>query len=217
MSTLSPRLSLKRPDDTDPFLTQDFVDNYNKLDQAPGVHICTSTTRPSWGAAQAGRTVFLTDWKCFQWWDGSAYQAERAATGLYSGGAVFDATLSKNTVTVYNLINFTTPRSCSVAVMMNMTLSCDSRFSQVIYGRIVFDGGDTLLGNYSDALRFTGNSNDTSVDAAHTFTMLGLVNVSAGAHTLGGKVTVGGYNTSVKLHGMKTIAVLGIHASNQIL
>jgi hypothetical protein len=88
MSSLTPRLSLKRPDDTDPFLTQDFVDNYNKLDAAPGVHICTSTTRPSWSGAQAGRAIFLTDWKCFQWWSGSSWQDERAATGLFAGGAI---------------------------------------------------------------------------------------------------------------------------------
>ena len=217
MSTLTTRLGLKRPDDTDPFQTQDFVDNYNLLDAAPGVHVCTSATRPSWSAAQAGRTVFLTDWKCFQYWDGSAWQNERAAAGMFSGGAVFDATMSKNAVSTYNLVNFTTPRSCSLAVMMNVTASCDSRFSQSVYGRIVFDGGDTLLGGYSDVMRFTGNADDTSSDAIMTMTMLGLVNVSAGAHTLGGKITIGTYNSSIILRGMKTVAVLGVHASNQIL
>ena len=217
MSTLTPRYGLKRPDDTDPFLTQDFVDNYNKLDAAPGAHICTSTTRPTWGSAQAGRTVFLTDYKCFQYWDGSAWQNERAATGLFAGGAVFDATLSKNAVVTYNLLNFTTPRPASVAVFMSMTVSCDARFVQDVYGRIVYDGGDVLLGNYSDAMRFAGKSDDTSADTKNTMTMLGVVNVSAGAHTLGGKLTIGTHNTSVILRGMKTIAVLGVYASNQVL
>lgn len=217
MSTLSPRMSLKRPDDTDPFLTQDFVDNWNKIDAAPGVHICTSTTRPSWGVNQTGRTVFLTDWKCFQYWSGSAWLNERAATGLFAGGAVFDATLSKNAVVTYNLVNFTTPRPASLAIAMSMTVSCDSRFTQDVYGRIVYDGGDTLLGAYSDAMRFTGRSDDSSADMKMTMTMLGVVNVSAGAHTLGGKLTIGQYNTSVILRGMKTVAVLGIYASNQVL
>jgi hypothetical protein len=217
MSTLSPRMGLKRPDDSDPFLSQDFVDNWNKIDAAPGVHICTSGTRPSWGSAQAGRTVFLTDYKAFQWWDGSAWQNERAATGLFAGGAVFDATLSKNAVVTYNLVNFTTPRPCSLAIAMSMTVSCDARFVQDVYGRIVYDGGDILLGAYSDAMRFAGKSDDTSADTKNTMTMLGVVNVSAGAHTLGGKVTVGTHNTSVILRGMKTISVLGVYASNQIL
>lgn len=217
MSTLSPRMSLKRPDGTDPFLTQDFVDNWNKIDAAPGVHICTSTTKPSWSSAQAGRTIFMTDWKCFQYWDGSAWQNERAATGLFGGGAIFNATLGKNATATYNLITFTTPRTCSLAVMMNMTVSCDSRYTQDVYGAVVYDGSETLLGAYSDALRFTGNSADTSADMKLTLPMLAIVNVSAGSHTLGGKITTGSYNTSVILRGMKTVAVLGVYASNQIL
>lgn len=217
MSTLTPRMNLKRPDGSDPFLTQDFVDNYNKMDAAPGVHICTSSTKPSWGAAQAGRTIFLTDYKCFQWWDGSAWQSERAAPGMFAGGALFETNLSKNASVVYNLLNFTTPRPCQLAVWMNMTFGCDSRFSQSIFGRIVFDGGDTLLGGYSDSLRFTGNSSDTSSDAYLTLSLLGMVSVSAGAHTLGGKVTVGSYNTSIILRGMKTVASLAIYSSSQIL
>lgn len=217
MSTLSPRLNLKRPDDSDPFLTQDFVDNYNKLDAAPGAHICTSTTRPSWGSSQAGRTIFVTDWKCFQFWDGSAWQDERAAAGLFAGGAIFDATLSKDATAIYTLINFTTPRPATIAVMMNMTVGCDARFTQTIFGRVVLDGGDLLLGGYSDAMRFTGNSGDAAATTQMTLPMIAIANVSAGAHTLGGKITVGSYNTSVVLRGMKTVAVLGTYASNQIL
>lgn len=217
MSTLTPRLGLKRPDGSDPFLAQDFVDNYDKLDAAPGVHICTSTTKPNWGSAQAGRVAFLTDYKAFQWWDGSAWQSERSASGMFAGGALFDATLSKNASVVYNLLNFTTPRPCQLAVWLNMTLACDSRFSQSVFGRIVFDGGDTLLGGYSDSLRFTGNSGDTSSDAYLTMTLLGMVSVSAGSHTIGGKVTLGAYNTSVILRGMKTVASLAIYSSSQVL
>lgn len=217
MSTLTPRMSLKRPDDTDPFLTTDFVSNYNILDAAPGAHICTSTTRPSWGSAQAGRTVFLTDYKCFQYWDGSAWQNERGAAGMFAGGSIFNATISKNTSVTYNLLTISTPRPCTLAIFMNATISCDSRFNQDVYGRIVFDGGDVLLGAYSDALRFTGNSADTSADMKLTMTMLGTVTASAGSHTIGGKITTGTYNTSVVLRGMKTIGMLGIYASNQIL
>lgn len=217
MSTLTPRVGYKRPDDTDPFLTQDFVDNLNKADAIPGPYICTSGTRPAWGAAQAGRTIFLTDYKQFQYWDGSAWQNERGAAGMFAGGAIFDATLSKNAVATYNLVNFTTPRPCTLAVMTSMTISCDSRFNQDVFGRIVYDGGDTLLGGYADAIRFTGNSADTSADAKTTVTMLGVVTVSAGAHVLGAKLTIGTYNTSVILRGMKTIGVMGVYASNQIL
>src|SRR5690606_6648465 len=217
MSTLTPRLGLKRPDGTDPLLTQDFVDNHNKPDAAPGVHVCTSSTRPSWGAAQAGRTIFLTDYKCFQWWDGSAWQFERAAAGMFAGGALFEATLSKNAVVTYNLLNFTTPRPCNLAVWLNMTFGCDSRLSQSIFGPIVCDGGGSLRGGYSHSLRSTGHSADTRANAYMTMTLLGMVSVSAGSHTLGGKVTVGAYNTSVILRGMKVVASMATYASNQIL
>lgn len=217
MSTLSPRLGLKRPDDTDPFLTADFVANYNILDASPGAFICTSSTRPSWGSAQAGRVIFMTDYKSFQWWDGTSWQNERAATGLYAGGAIFNATLSKNSTTTYNIITLTTPRPVSLAIFMNATVSCDSQHTQYFSGRIVFDGGDILLGNYSDAIRFVGDSANPSADAQMTLPMMAQVNLSAGSHTVGGKIIVGGYNTSVTLRGIKSIAVLGIYASNQIL
>src|SRR5690606_36294308 len=106
---------------------------------------------------------------------------------MFAGGELFEATMSKNAVVTYNLLNFTTPRPCNLAVWLNMTFGCDSRFSQSIFGRIVYDGGDSLLGGYSDSLRFTGNSADTSANAYMTMTPLGMVSVSAGSHTLGGK------------------------------
>lgn len=217
MSTLSPRLGLKRPDDTDPFLTADFVNNYNILDASPGVFICTSSTRPAWGSAQAGRVIFMTDYKCFQYWDGTTWQNERAATGLYAGGAIFNATLSKNSTTTYNIITLTTPRPATLMILMNATVSCDSQHTQYFSGRIVFDGGDLLLGNYSDAIRFVGDSSNPSADAQMTLPMMAIVNVSAGSHTVGGKIIVGGYNTSLTLRGIKSTAVLGVYASNQIL
>lgn len=217
MSTLSPRMALKLPDGTDPFLTQDFVDNLNKIDAAPGAHICTSTTKPSWGASQAGRTIFMTDWKCFQYWDGSAWQNERAAAGMFAGGSLFNSTLGKNASVTHNLLNITSPRTCSLAIMMSVTVSCDSRQTQDVYGSIVFDGSIIQLGSYTDALRFTGNSADTSADMKLTMTMLGLVSITAGAHTLGGRISTGSYNTSIVVRGMKTIGILGVYASNQIL
>ncbi len=217
MSTLTPRLSLKRPDGSDPFLTQDFVDNYNKLDAAPGAHICTAATRPSWGAAQAGRTIFITDWKCLQYWDGTAWKDERAATGLFAGGATLDATLAKDATATYTLINFTTPRPAYVSITMNMTVNCDPRFTQVITGRIVLDGGDVILGGYPDAMRMTGNPADAAGSTPNTLTMIAVVSVAAGSHSLGGKITVGSYNTSVVLRGMKTVATLGIYSGDNIL
>lgn len=62
MSSQSPHLGLKVPDGSDPFLRQDFVDNYGILDGAPGVFLCTSTTHPTtWGDNQVGRLICETD------------------------------------------------------------------------------------------------------------------------------------------------------------
>lgn len=217
MSTLSPKLQLKRPDDTDPFLTADFVANYNILDAAPGAFICTSSTRPAWGSGQAGRTIFLTDWKCFQYWDGATWQATRDATSMFAGGAIFDASLSKNSSTTYNMITLTTPRSGTLAIHMNMMFTCDARFTQSMLGRIIFDGGEIFLGGFSDGQRFVGDPGDTTAQSQGVLHCMGIANASAGTHTIGGKVVVGSYNTSITLHGIKVIATLGTYASNQIL
>lgn len=60
---LTPRLGLRRPDGTDPFLRQDFVTNYNTLDQYPGTLIVPNIgARPtSWGANQVGMSVWQQD------------------------------------------------------------------------------------------------------------------------------------------------------------
>jgi hypothetical protein len=217
MSTLSPKLGLKRPDDTDPFLTADFVSNYNILDAAPGAFICTSSTRPAWGSAQAGRTIFLTDWKCFQYWDGAAWQATRDASCMFSGAAVFSASLGKSTTTTYNMITLTTPRSGTLAMIMNFLFTADARLTQSMTCRIVLDGGDILMGGFSDAQRFVGDPGDTTAQNQGTLTCLAIGNVAAGTHTIGGKAIIGGYNTSVTLVGIKTFALLSTYSSSQIL
>jgi hypothetical protein len=217
VSTNSPRLLLKRPDGTDPFLRQDFVDNYNKIDAAPGVHICTSDTRPVWGSAQAGRMIFMTDYKQLQYWDGAAWNDERTAAPVFAGGAIFDATIGKNATPTYNIVNFTTPRPCTLAIFMNATFSCDSQHSQDVYMRCNFDNADLLLGGYSDAIRFTGNSSDTSADMKMTVPAMAVVNCAKGSHSIKAKFTIGSYNTSVILRGVKTIGMIGLYASSQSL
>lgn len=73
MPTPSPRLGLKLPTTADAFSTQDIHDNWDLLDDYPGIFICTSGTRPEWGAAQAGMRIHETntglDWR----WDGTQF------------------------------------------------------------------------------------------------------------------------------------------------
>ena len=73
MPTYTPRLGLKRPEASDSFLRQDFVDNWNILEAAPGVYPCTSATKPTWDANKAGRTIYETDTHTMRYWSGSAW------------------------------------------------------------------------------------------------------------------------------------------------
>lgn len=81
MTTPSPRMDLVVPSQADPFVTDDLAANWNKIDRAPGVYPCTSSTRPAWNAAKAGRTIFETDTGLEWWWTGGGW-ARKSAYGL---------------------------------------------------------------------------------------------------------------------------------------
>lgn len=216
MSTTTPKLGLKKPDGTDPFLRQDFADNYDKLDANPGVYICDSTTKPVWGASQAGRLIWLTDYKQLQFWDGTTWNDERTATPMFAGGAVFDATIGKNATPIYNIINFTTPRPCTLAIFMNCTVSCAGNATQDVYFRVNFDGSDQFLGAYSDTAWFAGGGDSSHLDQA-TITAMALVSCTKGSHSIKGKVVVGTFNTSVTVRGIKAIGLMGLYSSSNSL
>lgn len=62
MTTPTPRLGLKIFTTADQFKVQDWDDNANVLDGAPGLLLCTSTTHPTtWTAAQNGMLILETD------------------------------------------------------------------------------------------------------------------------------------------------------------
>lgn len=218
MATFSPKLNLKRNDGTDPFLRQDFVDNWNKIDAAPGVYVTTSDLLPTWSANQAGRLVFLTDLKQLKYWDGSAFQDERTAVPIFAAGAIFDAAIAKNSTPIYNMANITVPRPCTLAIWMNCTVSADANKTQYFSMRINFDGADVLLGGYSDAGRLIGDSSQSSsTDQSTTISALGVVTASKGAHSIKAKMSTGTYNTSLTLRGIKTIAAVGLYSASQSL
>lgn len=82
MTTPSPKLGLSLPATTDQFSTADIRSNWEKIDAAPGVHICTSTTRPSnWTAAMVGRRILETDSRLEWMWDGTQF-IRLSGTGL---------------------------------------------------------------------------------------------------------------------------------------
>lgn len=74
MTTTTNKLGLKVWTSGDAFHVQDFTDNFNALDLKPGIHVCTSTTRPTtWGANQSGMFIFETDTTLVWRWDGAAF------------------------------------------------------------------------------------------------------------------------------------------------
>lgn len=73
MPSISKRLGLVKPARTDPFVTSDIANNWQKIDDAPGAHICTSATRPSWGSGQAGRLIMETDSGLVWRWTGTTF------------------------------------------------------------------------------------------------------------------------------------------------
>lgn len=75
MPTPSPRLGLALPSQPDDFSTADLRINWEKIDAAPGTFICTSTSRPAWGANQIGREIFETNTGVKRAWTGSGWLA----------------------------------------------------------------------------------------------------------------------------------------------
>lgn len=84
MSDTSNKLGLMLPTQVDPFSTADVRSNFEKIDAAPGTHICTSSTRPSWTASQAGRKVYETDTGLEWVWDGAAFRRTHGSGLLHN-------------------------------------------------------------------------------------------------------------------------------------
>lgn len=85
----SPRLGLFLPALTDRFKTEDIKGNFDKIDAAPGTHICTSTTRPTgWGAPKAGRKIYETNTGLEWVWNGTDWDRLTGGRGILtlSGG-----------------------------------------------------------------------------------------------------------------------------------
>lgn len=113
MPTPTARLGLLKPSTADQFVTADIAANWQKIDDNPGVYLCTSSTRPAWGAAHKGREIMETD-TLLKWiWTGSTAAGgfERAApTGLLkttSGAWAVAQRTTAATVTKYAGVGYT--------------------------------------------------------------------------------------------------------------
>jgi hypothetical protein len=79
----TPHLNLTTASLSDPFVTNDYVNNWNKIDNSPGDFICTSTTRPAWGTQNIGQSIAETDTGLSWKWDGTRFNRRaRGGSGL---------------------------------------------------------------------------------------------------------------------------------------
>jgi len=81
-SSSSPRLGLALPAQVDRFSTEEVKSNWQKIDAAPGTHICTSSTRPStWGTNQDGRLILEVDTNLVWRWAAATSDWKRVSGG----------------------------------------------------------------------------------------------------------------------------------------
>jgi hypothetical protein len=218
MATFSTLLGLKLNDPTDPFLLSDFVSNWNILDAAPGAFICTSSSRPTWGSSQAGRMIFMTDYKQLSYWDGSAWQDLRDNAPVFYNGSYINTSMSAGSSPTFTVLSFTTPRACSLAVWLTATYNCSNQKNQDLYQKILYDGTDEH-GAYREQVRFSGNSSDSGATAGTNATSMAVVSsVTAGSHHLGLQVDMGShYTASVTMVGVKIMAMIATYSGSNVL
>ena len=219
MATYSTVLGLKLNDQSDPFELSDFVANWQILDSSPGIYICTSVSRPNWGAAQAGRLIFMSDLKQTSYWNGSSWQDLRDSAPVFAGGAYLNTNLSAGSSPTFNLLTFTTSRPCSLAIMMTGTYTHVDAVTQDAWQSILFDGVKQMMGGYREQIRFNGIPNDLNRTAGANATSLAMIpTVAAGQHKIGIEVDVSSnYPYVINLVGAKVMAFIALYSSGNSL
>lgn len=217
MATTSTVLGLKLNDLSDPFELSDFVGNWDILDASPGAFICTSVSRPSWGTAQAGRLIFMTDLKQLSWWSGTTWNDLRDSVPTFAGGTFLSVACNPGSSGIFNILTFTTPRPCSMAIFASATYQYPNNKTQDLYQSVTFDGTAQYMG-YREQVRMSPTGGDSGVDAGNNATSMVMIpTVTAGQHKIGLEVYVGAYNTPITLVGVKSLAMISLFASGNSL
>ncbi len=219
MATYSTILGLKLNDQSDPFQLSDFIQNWELLDASPGVFICTSTARPNWSSSQAGRMIFMTDLKQLSYWTGTAWADLRDAAPVFAGGTYINKMVNPGTSPTFNILTFTTPRPCAMAIWLSATYNWRNNQNQDGYQVVVFDGVAGFMGSFREQIRFAGNSGDSGNNTGNNIMSLQVIpSVSAGQHTIGVQPQISSnYQVAVNLVGVKIIAMMSLYASGNVL
>lgn len=219
MATYSTVQGLKLNDLSDPFQLSDFTGNWNILDRSPGAFICTSTSRPSWGTAQAGRLILMTDLKQLSYWTGTAWADLRDAAPVFAGGVFVNQVANPGASPVYNVLTFTTPRPCAMAIWLSGTYGYPNNKFQNANQAITFDGVAGFMGGYQEQIRFSGNDLDNGAEASITCVSMQIIpSVSAGQHRIGARLQVGSqYHVAINVTGYKVIGMIALYSSGNVL
>lgn len=230
MSLLTTRLGLKKPQDSDTFLVSDFDDNYDLIDSYPGVFICTSGTKPSWGASQTGQMIFCTDIRTVYEWTGSAFREPLVSPAGWVISKTLNADISPPTlaasITSYTLGTFTSSRACAALITAELEFtpptqeySCSVGFSLKLNNVNL-----TTFGGMFAQQGLTPGSVSSTSQASSPSSVMGFAtgNVSTGTNTLVMTVTVSD-NTSSGVNNFSTdvnlpaaaAAVVAINSSTQ--
>jgi hypothetical protein len=217
VATYSTVLGLKLNQLSDPFELSDFVANWDILDASPGIFICTSVSRPSWGTAQAGRLIFMTDLKQTSYWTGTAWADLRDSVPAFAGGTYLDVKCNPGSSGTFTILTLTTPRPCSMAIFASATYNYPNNKSQDLYQSVTFDGVEQYLG-YREQLRMSPTGGDTGSAAGSNAASIAMIpSLSAGQHKIGMKVQVGSYNVPITLIGVKTVAMISLYSNGNSL
>lgn len=208
MSTNTSRLGLKKPEQPDPFLATDFASNYDKLDQAPGIHVCTTGTRPAWGAAQAGRTILETDTRNQYLWTGTEFVDSVAMPFSYSGyTAPSGLVAARSTVVDVPIMTSVVTRKPGIlvaTVISQVTIPATAEQEVSMY---VFIDGTPASPNGKEITIRTVNSSFPGF-YRHILTDVGSLFVNAGTHSIMARFVIGLGPPSVTINSARTSAIL---------
>lgn len=193
MSTLSQHLGMTLNADSDPFQRTDIVGNFSILDQYPGAFICTSSSRPTWGANQAGQMILETDTRRIIHWNGSGWHEIQATAPGWYGSISPAATISGGNTVTYNIFSLTATRPGTLVVWIQSNIHTVSNRAlgfgtvpQIDGANSALFGGSTQAYQQAPASQAgTGLFNDYRVT-----TCMGIRAVSAGTHTVGCVISV---------------------------
>lgn len=206
MATYTPRLGLKNNDGSDPFKRQDFVDNNNRLDATPGLHVCTSGSRPTWAASQAGRAILETDTGSIYLWSGTAFNPLVETPTAWTGGLNLGVTLSPNANANYNFITLTVPKAGYLFFTGVVRFACTgANLGGASVTAIVDNAPVTPPGQiYTQFILRDG----TAYYDHRELPFFALAAVGAGSHTLGVRVTISSYPSSIFVGAARGMALL---------